>query len=347
MGTTLGRNIKAFRKNKGLTQEELANLLNITPQAVSKWESEAGLPDVSMIIPLAQILNVSTDALLGYDTLSENDAVTARVEKTVAGMADEKDRAGSKLKICEYLSTETNLNPGNFEVIKSYVQEAAGLSMYTDPTLGNSFPGEEERLQKIFKDSIRKGAYLISHCSDRVLVEKTHYALAWIYIHNKDFDNARDHVNVLPSLMSNRLKENLDMELVFFESGFEKMKDVIADNEKLMFNSIGKILYTISTNYGWWGEKDEAVRVCDWCESIVKAFVTRKESLEFSQYLAVRSYITFNKMVAFHKAGENDKAKELYNAYETELSSMELSEDEKKDAMDRLDHEVSYYKIFE
>ncbi len=44
MGTTLGRNIKAFRKNRGLTQEELANLLNITPQAVSKWESEAGVP---------------------------------------------------------------------------------------------------------------------------------------------------------------------------------------------------------------------------------------------------------------------------------------------------------------
>ncbi len=103
MGTTLGRNIKEFRKNRGLTQEELANLLNITPQAVSKWESEAGLPDVSMIIPLAQILNVSTDALLGYDTLSENDAVAARIEETVAGMADEKDRDGSKLKICEYL----------------------------------------------------------------------------------------------------------------------------------------------------------------------------------------------------------------------------------------------------
>ena len=51
MSTTLGRNIKAFRKNRGFTQEELADLLNITPQAISKWESEAGLPDVSMLIP--------------------------------------------------------------------------------------------------------------------------------------------------------------------------------------------------------------------------------------------------------------------------------------------------------
>ena len=66
MNTNLGSNIRAFRKSKGFTQEELADLLGVTPQAVSKWESEVGLPDVSMIVPLAQVLGVSTDALLGY-----------------------------------------------------------------------------------------------------------------------------------------------------------------------------------------------------------------------------------------------------------------------------------------
>ena len=68
MGKTIGNNIKSFRKNKGFTQEELADLLSVTPQAVSKWESENSLPDVSMLIPLAQVLGVSTDALLGYDS---------------------------------------------------------------------------------------------------------------------------------------------------------------------------------------------------------------------------------------------------------------------------------------
>ena len=49
MGTTLGSNIKAFRKNKGFTQEELAGLLNITPQAVSKWESGQSMPDIQLM----------------------------------------------------------------------------------------------------------------------------------------------------------------------------------------------------------------------------------------------------------------------------------------------------------
>ena len=60
MGNTIGNNIKTYRKNKGFTQEELADLLNVTPQAVSKWESENSLPDTAMLIPLAQILGVST-----------------------------------------------------------------------------------------------------------------------------------------------------------------------------------------------------------------------------------------------------------------------------------------------
>ena len=58
MSSNLGANIKFFRKNKGFTQEELAGMLGVTPQAVSRWESEAGLPDVSMIVPIAQTLNI-------------------------------------------------------------------------------------------------------------------------------------------------------------------------------------------------------------------------------------------------------------------------------------------------
>ena len=79
MKNNLGANIKTFRKNKGFTQEELAGMLGVTPQAVSRWESEAGLPDVSMIVPIAQTLNITTDALLGYQVLSQDDRVSKQV----------------------------------------------------------------------------------------------------------------------------------------------------------------------------------------------------------------------------------------------------------------------------
>ena len=78
MKNNLGANIKYFRKNKGYTQEELAGILGVTPQAVSRWESETGLPDVSMIVPIAQTLCITTDALLGYDAQSQDDMITKK-----------------------------------------------------------------------------------------------------------------------------------------------------------------------------------------------------------------------------------------------------------------------------
>ncbi|MBQ8399886.1 MAG: helix-turn-helix transcriptional regulator, partial [Clostridia bacterium] len=60
-----GKRLKVLRKNKNMTQEELANALNISFQAISKWENEISNPDLSLIVPLAAVLGVSTDTLLG------------------------------------------------------------------------------------------------------------------------------------------------------------------------------------------------------------------------------------------------------------------------------------------
>ena len=61
----IGRIIAAKRKEKGLTQEGLASLLQITPQAISKWENGVGLPDVTLIPRIAEALQISVDELFG------------------------------------------------------------------------------------------------------------------------------------------------------------------------------------------------------------------------------------------------------------------------------------------
>ena len=72
---SLGNNIKYARKKLGLTQEELAAQIGVTPQAISKWEKGAGMPDISMIVPLAQTLSVSTDTLFGLVETNLDDSV--------------------------------------------------------------------------------------------------------------------------------------------------------------------------------------------------------------------------------------------------------------------------------
>ncbi len=63
----LGNKIRELRIKKGLTQEQLAAALNVSPQAVSKWETAAGYPDVATLPVIAGYLGVSLDAMFEYD----------------------------------------------------------------------------------------------------------------------------------------------------------------------------------------------------------------------------------------------------------------------------------------
>lgn len=68
MEETLGKRIVAHRKRLGLTQDQLAEKMGITAQAVSKWENDQSCPDISALPQLADIFKITLDALLGRDS---------------------------------------------------------------------------------------------------------------------------------------------------------------------------------------------------------------------------------------------------------------------------------------
>lgn len=75
---SLGQKIRSLREKHGLKQLNLANALQITPQAVSKWEREENLPDITQLLKLASLFDVTTDYLLGV-----TDAPTGVFDATV------------------------------------------------------------------------------------------------------------------------------------------------------------------------------------------------------------------------------------------------------------------------
>ncbi len=82
MKMTLAENIRRFRKERSLTQEQLSEALGVTAGAVYKWEAKLSIPDLELIIQMADFFDTSVDVLLGYE-IKDN-----RLEATVRRLQD-------------------------------------------------------------------------------------------------------------------------------------------------------------------------------------------------------------------------------------------------------------------
>ena len=90
--TKTGRFIAEMRKEKNMTQRELADLLRISDKTVSKWETGKGLPEVSLMIPLCDTLDISVNELLCGERISDSE-YTAHAEENIMNLVMEKQES--------------------------------------------------------------------------------------------------------------------------------------------------------------------------------------------------------------------------------------------------------------
>ena len=81
----IGRYIQRLRKSSGMTQKDLAERLNISFQAVSKWENGDTLPDTGILLDLCDILDTTADKLLNGGTLASHERRLMRTEDVING----------------------------------------------------------------------------------------------------------------------------------------------------------------------------------------------------------------------------------------------------------------------
>ena len=127
MELNIGMNIKRLRLAKGLTQEQLAELLTISTAAVSKWEAKNTYPDITMLFPLAEIFGVTVDELLGYDEAKAK----ADVDKILA----EYQRLYVEGRFAEGKELIVNARkkyPHDYRIMNKYMWNIAGGSAGND-----------------------------------------------------------------------------------------------------------------------------------------------------------------------------------------------------------------------
>ena len=106
----LAENIRKFRKDRSMTQEDLAEKLGLTLGTISKWERGSSEPELSYLMQLAQIFHVSLDALLGFSIISNNaDSLVDKIDK----LANEREFEEAKRE-CE---AALLIYPNHFKIV--------------------------------------------------------------------------------------------------------------------------------------------------------------------------------------------------------------------------------------
>ena len=115
MKISIGENIKALRAKKGVTQEQLSEVLGVTCAAVSKWERGETYPDITLIFPIAYYFGVSVDELMGYDEGKVEEDIRRKLEEYSDACRKSSDLAD---KIIAGVYREY---PNDYRVMSAYI----------------------------------------------------------------------------------------------------------------------------------------------------------------------------------------------------------------------------------
>ncbi len=121
MQLKISENLKNFRKKNGFTQEYLAEQLNVSTAAVCKWESGASNPDITLLIPISRIFDISVDELLGYDIVKEKCEIDKILKEYSLLTAN-----GQNIKAKELITQAKTAYPCDFGIMNEYMWNIVG-----------------------------------------------------------------------------------------------------------------------------------------------------------------------------------------------------------------------------
>jgi len=191
MTMTMGQIIKNLRKGRGFTQEELAERLGVTYQAISKWENDSGMPDISQIVPLATIFDVSTDFLFGIDRTSETEEALKIV--STANSIQEYGKLDTYLKSYDILMEGLKRYPNNYLITFNCMNLGVSLSLPD-----NGWIYAKERAEAIIHETVRQANFIITNSKNISDILWARQNLVFLYSANKKYDLATTEARNFP-----------------------------------------------------------------------------------------------------------------------------------------------------
>lgn len=173
MGTKLAENIRRYRKDRSLTQEQLAEVLGVTTGAVYKWEAKLSVPDLDLIVEMADFFDTSVDVLLGYEMKNNQLKETVHRLREFRRQKDPEGLSEAEKALKKY--------PHSFQVVNESASMYYGLGLES---------GNKDDIRRAL-ELLEQALVLLPQNEDPEITEQTLYGkMANIYLSLGEWEKA-------------------------------------------------------------------------------------------------------------------------------------------------------------
>lgn len=250
--------IQERRKALGLTQEQIAEYLGVTTPAVNKWEKGSTCPDISMLAPLARLLKIDTNTLLGFrEEISKQEIIVFCREIHEAAFSTGFDAAFSlaQEKLREYPNNDTLLH---------------NLALQLQGLLATADVGEEESLA--YMKQIDAWYEQLTHSGEAVIRNGACFMLAGRAIADSRFEKAQEYLDQMPNRNDTPDKRMLQATIYLNQSRAEEAAELL---ERMLASSISDmqmVLYKLIDANVALGDHKTAAYVADRTTRLAEEF---------------------------------------------------------------------------
>ena len=190
---SIGTTIKRLRRERSITQEQLAEYLGISTGAVSQWECDRTAPDITQLPLLANIFDVSADELLEIDGKKKEEIIHVFLDKY-----DELSNKGDHISRFNLTKEMYRKYPNDYRVIGKYISE-----LFNDPNYPDEPLGEEVHKDELFK--------LCENVLEYCTIQKIRYTamdiLSVLYVNDGRIDKAKEIYEQFPESVYDTVSE--------------------------------------------------------------------------------------------------------------------------------------------
>lgn len=225
----IGETIRKLRKEKNITQEELANFIGVSYQSVSKWERCESYPDITLVPSIASFFSVTTDFLLGVNTADKENRIKEYDEKYESLKGEKRFREASAL-----MKEAITQFPDNYNLLANYMDSLLLL-----------FYREEEEALKIKPEVERVYNIIQNYCTNDHIRVRTKGLMCNFIRSLSETENSGVDISMMESILEEMpvMRNTRDfMAMMLYPMGSEKRNLACAKGLSEMIQLIGEMI---------------------------------------------------------------------------------------------------------